>query len=685
MLFKLSVKNIRRSVRDYAIYFFTLIIGVSVFYVFNSLETQTVMMKMNESTQSIIELMNNMLSGVSVFVSMILAFLIIYASRFLIKRRNREFGVYMTLGMGRRKISMILFLETLLIGLISLVAGLLVGVGLSQMMSVLVANMFDAEMTKYQFVFSWEACVKTMIYFGVMYLFVMIFNTVNISRLKLIDLLQSGRRNETVKMKDLWVCTAVFLVSAVLLGVAYYLVTDGIDKMQNFDMIYVPIAMGIVGTFLVFWSLSGLMLRIVTSIKGIYFRQLNSFTLRQISSQINTMVFSMSIICLMLFVTICILSSALSLRNSLNAQIRELAPADLMLTKEMHLDQSKRKEGMSQKQIDSSDMTILELLNELGVHTDKVFREYVTYPIYKSDELTFGTTLGSRLEEVLKQYRYIQYDSPEEIVTISDYNKAAEMYGNEKYTLDPGQYLIVADFESMVQIRNEALALGETLSVFGHELAPKYKECRSGFLEMAANHITTGIIVVPDEVVEGQQVYTDNIIANYRAETEEEKEKIENKINRLDQYKKDYLLPDGTSLIVIRAAGMGLGGLATFIGLYLGIIFLISSGAILALKELSESADNVERYRMLGKLGADQQMIHKALFRQTGIFFFCPLLLAAIHSIFGIRFSNFILETVGNQKLLISIVMTSVFLVIIYGGYFMITYLCSKNIISPRQ
>lgn len=671
--------------RDYAIYFFTLIIGVSVFYVFNSLGTQTVMMRMNESTQSIIELMNNLLSGVSVFVSMILAFLIIYASRFLIKRRNREFGVYMTLGMGKNKISMILFLETLLIGIVSLVVGLLVGVGVSQMMSVLVANLFDAEMTKYQFVFSGEACIKTMIYFGVMYLIVMIFNTFNISRLKLIDLLQSGRRSETVKMKDPWVCTAVFLLAVILLGVAYYLVTDGVDRMQDFNEIYFPVAMGIVGTFLVFWSLSGLLLRVVMSWKGIYFRQLNSFTLRQISSQINTMVFSMSIICLMLFVTICVLSSALSLRNSLNSQIRELAPADLQLTKEMHLDQSKRKKGMNQKQIDSSDMTIVELLNELGVDTEKDFREYVTFSVYTSDQLTFGAMLGSRLEEISSQYKYIKYDMLEPIVTVSDYNKAAGIYGNQKYELAPDQYMIVADFESMVGIRNESLALGEKLSVFGHELTPKYKECQDGFLEMSANHITTGIIIVPDEVARGQQVDSDNIIANYRAKSDREKEKIEKKINQMEKYKEDYLLPDGTSLIEIRAAGMGLGALATFIGLYLGIIFLISSGAILALKELSESADNVERYRMLGKLGADQRMIDKALLRQMGIFFLCPLLLAAIHSVFGIRFSNYILETVGNQKLLGSIVMTAFFLVFIYGGYFIITYLCSKNIIRQKQ
>lgn len=112
MLFKLSLKNIVKSIKDYAIYFFTLVLGVAIFYVFNAIESQTVMMKVSDNTAEIIRLMTNVLSGVSVFVSFVLGFLIIYASRFLIKRRNREFGIYLTLGMGKRKISFILFIET---------------------------------------------------------------------------------------------------------------------------------------------------------------------------------------------------------------------------------------------------------------------------------------------------------------------------------------------------------------------------------------------------------------------------------------------------------------------------------------------------------------------------------------------------------------------------------------------
>lgn len=237
MLFKMSVKNIRRSFKDYTIYFFTLILGVAVFYVFNALGSQTVMLKLSNTMYEILELMNRILSGVSVFVSCILGALILYASRFLIKRRKKEFGIYLTLGMSKYKISRILFMETLLIGLLSLAVGLAAGVLVSQCMSVVVANLFDADMTRFRFVFSGAACIKTCGYFAIMYVLVMIFNSFNISRCRLVELIQADRKNERVKMKNPWVCTVVFLVAAALLGTAYWMVTAGVFDMNVADHI----------------------------------------------------------------------------------------------------------------------------------------------------------------------------------------------------------------------------------------------------------------------------------------------------------------------------------------------------------------------------------------------------------------------------------------------------------------
>lgn len=685
---KLSFRNIKKSFKDYAIYFFTLILGVAIFYVFNSIESQTVLLDVTNSTHEVIDLMTNMLSGASVFVAFILGFLIIYASRFLIKRRNKEFGIYMLLGMSKRKISMILFFETILIGIISLAVGLGLGVLLSQLMSMLVANMFEADMTKYEFIFSSQACIKTIIYFGIMYVIVMLFNTVNIGKCKLIDLIQTNKKSEKVKMKNPMLCTIVFIISAIALGYAYYMVTGGINEtIKTPEDIFKPIVIGAVSTFFIFWSLSGLILKIVTSMKNLYVKGLNTFTFRQLSSKINTTVFSMTIISLMLFVTICVLSSALSLKNSMTANLDELAPADIQLEKRV-LNEDWLDQGYNEEQIKNSKLSIREILEKFDFNIDSYLEESVEYNLYQTEELTFGDTLGDNWETIKNTYTsLIPYNVADDIMTISDYNKVAKFYGNEEYTINEDEYIIVADYDSMIEIRNVALKDNQEITVFGHTLKPKYNECQYGFVEMASNHINSGIIIVPDDIVDDNYIVYNSIIGNYYTDSLDEQREIQEQIKNLvnNPISLEYNLPSINSKVDISEASIGIGALVTFLGLYLGIVFLIASVAILALKELTESADNKERYNMLRKLGADEKMINKSLFRQIAIFFMFPLLIAIIHSIFGITFCSYIIETFGNEQLLPSIIMTAIFIVVIYGGYFLITYLSSKNIIKENR
>ena len=689
MLCKLSIKNIKKSMKDYAIYFFTLILGVAIFYVFNALGSQTVMLDVSSSAEELIELMMTMLSGVSVFVSFILGFLIIYASRFLIKRRNKEFGIYLTLGMSKRKISMILFFETLFIGIISLAVGLGIGIILSQLMSLVVANMFEANLTKFAFVFSKASCIKTIIYFGIMYLLVMIFNTYSVSKCKLIDLLNGAKKSEKIKLKNPILCIIIFIISCLVLGKAYHMVTVEFLTLQDVKDILKPIVMGAVSTFFIFWSLSGLILRIAMSIKKFYYKGLNSFTLRQFSSKINTTVFSTTIICLMLFITICLLSACLTMKNSMNANIRELAPADFEFTINMNMDKyydSFRNYGYNDNQIKNSHYTALEMFDVFNYDITKDIKEYIEINTYATPDLTMNQTLGSKLVEVRTSFPFLKYDTKESIMKISDYNKVARFYGNEEYSLKDDEYMIVADFKSMVEIRDIALKNGEQINLFGHTLKPKYDSCRDGFLEMSSNHINTGIILVPDNVIDENYLIKNHLIGNYIATDKEEIIKIEDNINKLAKNPKanDYLLPSGSTKLSIKEATTGLSAMVTFIGLYLGVIFLISSAAILGLKELSESSDNKQRFRMLRKIGTDEKMINKALFRQIAVFFMLPLILALIHSVFGIMFAMKILEVFGNEQLLPSIIMTAIFIVVIYGGYFLITYYCSKNIIKER-
>ena len=138
--------------------------------------------------------------------------------------------------------------------------------------------------------------------------------------------------------------------------------------------------------------------------------------------------------------------------------------------------------------------------------------------------------------------------------------------------------------------------------------------------------------------------------------------------------------------ISIMESSVGIATIVTFIAIYLGVIFLIASSAILALKQLTDASDNKQRYTILRKIGCDEKMINKSLFRQIGIFFGIPLVLAIIHSIFGIQFAITIMSGLASKEdLLPSAIATVIIIGVIYGAYFIATYLGSKNIIKEER
>ena len=695
MLFKLSWNNMKKSIKDYAIYFLTLVLGVAIFYMFNSIDSQQAMLQVSQSQREIIKMMISMLGFVSVFVAVILGLLIVYANNFLINRRKKEFGIYMSLGMGRRQISKIILMETIFVGIISLVIGIVVGVFASQFMSVLVAKMFEADMSEFQFVFSKDACMKTCLYFAVMYVAVMLFNTYTVSKYKLINLLNAQKKNEKVKIKNPFLCILVFIVAGAMLSYAYWKVTGDASSLNTADKMLPPILMGIVSTVAIFWSLSGFIIQIVQKMKNTYLKGTNMFVLRQINNKINTMVASMSVICLMLFMTISILSSSLSLRNTMGRELVEMTPVDLNLYKTANLPETYKKYGREIKTTDiqreDSKLPIEQTLKNNGLDMN-VLKDMVEIPIYASNDLTWSNFLENKLEQIKAKFPMLAYDTAEQIVKISDYNKIAKLYGIDEYELNDNEYIMLCDFTSMEEVRNEVLVDGNnSLTIAGKQYKSKYNECKSGFIVMSTSHTNTGIILVPDNcplTEDMKEIYF--LAANYNANTDEEKEKINEMFSSGDSgfiqnLADNGIQIDGLTKISIIESSVGIATIVTFIAIYLGVIFLIASSAILALKQLTDSSDNKQRYTILRKIGCDEKMINKSLFRQIGIFFGVPLVLAIIHSIFGIQFAIKLMSGLASEKdLLPSAVATVVIIGVIYGAYFLATYFGSKNIIKEE-
>ncbi len=598
--------------------------------------------------------------------------------------------------MGRRQISKIILIETILVGVISLVIGIVIGVFASQFMSILISKLFEADMSEFTFVFSKNACIKTCVYFAIMYVAVAIFNTITISRYKLINLLTALKKNETVKIKNPFLCVVIFMIASGILGYAYWKVTGGVQTMNTADKILPVILMGIVSTILIFWSLSGFILHIIKSMKKVYLKDTNMFVLRQINNKINTMVVSISVICLMLFMTISILSSSLSLRNTMQKDLNEMTPVDINLYKTANLPEKivnayGKEITYTKEQREDSKITIQESLKNAGMNPN-ILKDVVEIPIYVNPNLTMETFFGDSIDAVKEQFAMLAYDTPETIVKISDYNKIAKLYGIKQYELKDNEYIMLCDFDSMTKIRNQALEKKNVITIAGKQYESKYKQCQEGFIVMSTNHTNTGIILVPDNCLLTEEDKERTLLAaNYNVTTKEEKEEIEtmfsnrNASSFIQKLEEQGIIIDGISKISIVESSVGLATIITFIAIYLGIIFLIASSAILALKQLTESSDNRQRYIILRKIGCDEKMINRALFRQIGIFFAMPLILAIIHSIFGIQFVLSMMAGLANaEDLLPSIVITVCVIGGIYGAYFLATYLGSKNIIREE-
>lgn len=432
MYSKIAIGNIKKSFKDYTIYFLTLTLAVCIFYSFNSIESQKALVEINTADRKYVPTVMNAISDVSVFVSVILGGLILYANNFLIKKRKKELGIYMTLGMGRRNISRILVTETFLIGVISLVSGLMIGIGVSQGLSTFALKLFELPINKYKFIISTSAIGKSVLYFGIMFFLVMLFNVYVVSKYKIIDLLTAGRKNEDVKFRNPLIYVITFIMCVASLGYAYVTVLRIGLNYQN-PMLVVSILLGILGTFLFFFSLSGFILYVVKKNKKVYFKGLNIFIIKQINSKVNTNFISMSVICLMLFLTMVTLSTGISFNRMMGATIKETTPFDASIVL-VNKDES---------------YAIEDVLNKSNFKLSNN-EKYVSYNVYSTE-----MKVGDLIPEAFKDYR----DSGANIIKVSDYNKILNLKGEKKITLNNNEVVLLSNINRLVNPINKRLKI----------------------------------------------------------------------------------------------------------------------------------------------------------------------------------------------------------------------------------
>ncbi|MCC5896022.1 MAG: ABC transporter permease [Alkalibacterium sp.] len=672
MIFKMAVNNVKKSFKDYTIYFLTLTFSVCIFYSFNSIHAQSAVLEVGNSSISYMQTLTNLISIASVFISVILTGLIVYANNFIIKRRTKELGIYMTLGMGKRKMSKIFIYETLIIGGLSLGVGLVLGIIASQVLSVMTANLFALNMTRFKFVLSIDAIIKTIVYFGIAFVIVMGLNQVIISKYKLIDMLNASKKNEDTKVKNPVISVSLFLVSVVLIGLSYNLVLDvGLSTRE--PLFLLSVVLGILGTGLCFYSLAGFLILMIQKTKKVYLKNLNIFTLRQVNNKINTNFMSISIICLMLFVTIVSLFTMFSYKANLDESIKGNTSFDasaVLYTSQTNEEGDSIEEALDQLDFSFNDSEEYLFFNEyaLDLQVADIVSPYID---------------ASNVHELENRAD----DRNIKVFTLTDYNAAMQLKDEQTVTLRDNELLVATNYGDKIESINRFMENEDAISINNQPYTIKNDDLIMDNIENQPHNTDFFYLVVPDDLSEELTLSGTRVNVDFGDDNREESEAkfaaLFDCFNTIGgEFTQEVGFIQGFTREQATAILYGNSAVIIFLGLYVGIVVLISSAAVLGVQQLSEANTSLNRYTTLKKIGVTEKMINRTIFIQTLIAFMFPFVLAVIHSIIGIIVTSDAFATRNKNVIGSSSLMISIVIALIYGGYFYVTYVGYKNIVK---
>lgn len=727
MLCKLAWGNVRRAGRDYLVYLLTLTLGVTVFYAFNTVSMQVDIAGIDE--EGLAQVMGSMLGYLTYFLAGVMAFLMVYANNFIMKRRKKEFGLYQVLGMGRGRVATIMALETVIVSVVAFVAGIVLGVGLSQLMTFFTASLFKTQIANFRFFFSVHAFNLTLVCMLVMFVLTLLLNLRAVRRTKLIELMGAERRNESIKTRNPWIAIAIFVVGAVLVGVAYYrLLRDGFpltatdSKLQEaMNQFGITTAMVTVGTFALFWGLSGMLIKLLQSLRGVYWRGLNMFTVRQLAAKVNTVCFSMGVIAMLLFLAITSVTCGMSIANVMNENLERYNPVDVSQTYVYYtpdtLDYYKGYKGYVNpseadrmvladttvdlypawhgkgKSADNNDETgkKVDIADVAGEHVQ--IDSYLSYPFGGSNPSVTPSEMCKTMGEKLpKAFGGSNADTMGLFVTpASQYNKLRQMMGEEPVSIGRDQYLLTCDMGGeLVELYTKYMAGGHALTLGGHTLKPATDKSDEDTAAIANSAMGSnpGTVVVADELLSqlNLQPYSSSLLVNYKQgmDTTEADESI--KYTLLDNLLVDGKEPGVWGTFITRSEmytqAAQMNGLISYLAIYIGFVLVVACAAILSIQQLSNVADGSRSYRVLAQIGCDDRQIRHSVMAQQAVFFLFPLAVGLAHSFVALKVIIELVSIFGNMSIGGTVGLTCAIFLAAYGGYFLVTYLMSAGMVQ---
>lgn len=723
MLCKLAWGNVRRAGRDYLVYLLTLTLGVTVFYAFNTISMQVDIAGIDE--KGLAQVMGSMLGNLTYFLAGVMAFLMVYANNFIMKRRKKEFGLYQVLGMGRGRVATIMALETVIVSVGAFVAGIVLGVGLSQLMTFFTASLFKTQIANFHFFFSVHAFNLTLACMLVMFVLTLLLNLRAVRRTKLIELMGAERRNESIKTRNPWIAIAIFAVGVVLVGVAYYrLLRDGFpltatdSKLQEaMNQFGITTAMVTVGTFALFWGLSGMLIKLLQSLRGVYWRPLNMFTVRQLAAKVNTVCFSMGVIAMLLFLAITSVTCGMSIANVMNENLERYNPADMSQTYVYYTPETLDyyKEYVNPSEADRmvlADTTVdlypawhgkgksagnndetgkkVNIADVAGEHVQ--IDSYLSYPVGGSNPSVTPSEMCKIMGEKLpKAFGGSNADAMGLYVTpASQYNKLRQMMGEEPVHIGHDQYLLTCDMGGeLVDLYTKYMAGGHALTLGGHELKPATDKSDEDTAAIANSAMGSngGTVVVADELLSqlNLQPYSSSLLVNYKQgmDTTEADESI--KYTVLDNLLVDGKEPGSWGTFITRsemyAQAAQMNGLISYLAIYIGFVLVVACAAILSIQQLSNVADGSRSYRVLAQIGCDDRQIRHSVMAQQAVFFLFPLAVGLAHSFVALKVIIELVSIFGNMSIGGTVALTCAIFLAAYGGYFLVAYLMSTGMV----
>lgn len=681
MYAQLAKTNVRKSIKDYLIYFITIAICVSLFYAITSLSSSDYELITEESYN--FRALKIILQYSTYLITAILILLIAYVNKYMIGRRKREFATYVLLGAEQISVSLMFFIETIVVGFLAIITGILVGTLFSQAITAIVLISAKQEVV-FSIKLYADTVVITFIFFISMFCIIGLYNVIVLRKIKLIDMINAHKQVEFQFKRSNKVYIAIFVVSIIMYIISgsytVKLINSEIDySVKSLMYIGISLITFIIGTYALFYSIAYIMIYIKNKCINFKYEGTNLFLIGAIVSKVKTAPI------LMATISITFLGAMISFIMTLVMSQWSMGYLDMRVPYYIEIRNNYSTNFLAQSNID--DIKVIPKLDY-------------------SEIVDWLNNNGKDIESYCQVEKYIiSHDDNIKstlAIKLSDFNKLRTMLGYDEIKLNDKEFTTQWHNAVSDEVINNYVGKNSKLNINGvtYNISQdsSYKESiGEGFYFNSDN-----IIILPDEVCDNLDFIETNFVAN-----------IENKMKyeEANEFRQNYIYNwfrsnnsefvtkysdenDITYRVIdIRIKSLEINNILTttlamrILGVYLGIVLLMISLTILSLSQLTDSIEHKDRFNVLRKLGVEENQINRIILKQISIYFIAPIVIAMIGDAIFIYnyyliYNDIITVFVGNIEFILSIIFGVALMIVIYICYFIGTYYTFKRNIN---